>query len=196
MAYGDRSRDEAVVSIGILRERNDLPVAVISNEPLAGTRHIEWHGPGKGARWAKLNLNNLTPWDYTLYLDADTRPRVDVSVGFDILDDGWDMVMVTSASQGRDLLWHIGEEERTTTFDEWGHLPLQLQAGVFWLKKNERTQRLFGAWRTEWRRWADQDQAAFLRALRRCPVKMWFLGRPWNGGALIQHLFGRARDKK
>ena len=100
--------------------------------------------------------------------------------------------MVPSGNQGTDLLWHVDEEEREATLDEVLN-PLQLQAGVFWFKRNERTELLFTEWRKEWLRWKGQDQAAFLRALARAPVRMWILGFPFNGGAVIAHLFGRTR---
>jgi len=133
VAFGERARDEAGQSIAVLGEYNTLPVAVVSECPLGDTRHIQWCGVDKGARWPKVNLNQLTPWEQTLYLDADTRPRTDVSVGFDILDDGWDMVMTPSAAQGRDVLWHIGKPEKAQTFREWGCVGLVRKGGVLWL---------------------------------------------------------------
>lgn len=194
VAYGDKAREQAAASIASLRKLNRYPVAVISGEPLLGARHIGFEDSGPGARWAKLNIEKLSPWEQTMYIDADTRPRSDISVGFEILADGWDMVIVPSENQGHELLWHVGGEERETTLNEIGNpAPLQLQAGVFWFRKNQAMLALFEEWRRQWQRWRDQDQGALLRALAKRPVKLWLLGRPWNGGACIAHLFGMTR---
>ena len=118
-----------------------------------------------------------------LYLDADTLVRQAVDVGFEMLADGWDLVMVPSTNQGDDVLWHVRPEEVGATFAELGYQPLQLQCGVMFIARNERTAAFFDAWHDEWMRWCDEDQAAFLRALKRVPLKIWMLGYPWNGGA-------------
>ena len=201
VAYGDPARREATASIGSLWQDNDLPAAVICDEPLdvQGCRYV--HVPeadlDPGARWAKLNVDNLAPkqWRMFLYLDADTRVRGDLSAGFAALEAGWDVALCASEHQdGDDLMWHVGPKERETTLDELVNpFPLALQAGVMFVNRCPRTTKLFQAWRDEWLRWGGPDQAALLRAMRRVPVRAWQLGRPWNGGALVEHKFGRAR---
>jgi len=188
VTYGANAEREAETSIKILKERNDLPVTVI-NEPYEGMTDEQ------ASRFAKLHLNNLSPYQMTLYLDADTRPFGNVSAGFDALETGWDIAICPSGQQGKDLLWHVGWSEREHTIGMLGYLPLQLQAGVMYVRKNGRTDALFEAWREEWSYWRDQDQAAFLRALNKAPVKIWLLGYPFNGGAVIGHLFGRAKTR-
>ena len=146
------------------------------------------------SRWAKTNLDQWSPFDLTLYLDADTQAlSADVELGFSILLDGWDMVIVPSEQQGTQWLWHCGENDRTTTLNEVG-ASMQLQAGVFWFRKSEAMLKLFETWRAEWLRFKDQDQGALLRALHQAPVRVWLLGYPWNGGAVIAHNYGTARD--
>jgi hypothetical protein len=192
VVYGEAARREAELSIKGLRQWHDWPVSVIGDN-VEGAERIEFSRADEGGRWGKLNLNNLSPYDLTLYLDADTRPRGDLSVGFDILEDGWDMAITPSPMQGDELLWHVSDEERAATLKELGNEPLALQAGVMYISKNQGTARLFSAWRNEWLRWRDQDQAALLRALGRVPVRVWLLGRPYNGGALVDHRFGMIR---
>lgn len=182
IAIGKEARAEATESIKALETQ--LPVKVIETGP--------YEDPVQASRWAKVNLDQLVPWTDACYLDADTRVNADVSEIFAILDDGWDWVMVPSQNQGADSLWHLSAEEREATIAE-ALAPLQLQAGVFWFRRNERTELLFTEWRKEWQRWEGQDQGAFLRALSKAPVRMWLLGFPWNGGAAIRHLFGRTR---
>ncbi len=149
----------------------------------------------QGGRWAKVNLDRLSPYDLTLYIDADTRVRQDVSAAFELLADGWDVVVAHSAQQGDGWLWHVGEAERNVTAREIGLGGVQLQAGMIGFRKSDAVTRLFSAWRDEWERWQGQDQAALLRALYREPVRVWLLGRPWNGGAVIEHRFGAVRGQ-
>ena len=192
VAYGEPARQEAAASIESLRRFHDWPVTVIG-EPVDGaTHHLPYPDTDQGGRWAKVNLDKLSPYAETLYLDADTRVRQPIGAGFEILSDGWDMVCTTSQNQSGDWLWHIDEEDRDATLQEAGHM-LQLGGGVFWFKRNARTTRLFEAWRAEWTRWRNQDQGALIRALYREPVRVWLLPRLWNGGAIVEHRFGKAR---
>ena len=185
VAYGERAKQETAKSAASLRRHNDLPIITIDE--------TVFDRPGPGARWAKLNVDRLSPFDYTLYLDADTRVNGDVSAGFGMLGDGWDLLIAPSVNQGHECFRHIGQIENQATLDELENpFPLQLQAGVMFFHR-ERCARLFAAWRDEWLRFKGQDQAALLRALNREPVRVLLLGRAWNGGELIEHLFGRAR---
>jgi len=147
-------------------------------------------GPGTPGRWAKVNLCDWSRGDQTLYLDVDTVVHEDVSAGFALLDDGWDMVITPSAGE---WLGHLPVEERDVTESELGWRPLQLQAGVFWFKRNDTVHRFFEAWREEWQRFEGEDQGAFIRALYRCPIRLWLMGRPWNGGDAIEHSYGALR---
>jgi hypothetical protein len=161
-----------------------------------GARFVKFAEPGPLARWAKLNVDKLVPrsWESFVYLDADTRVHGSLQAGFDILADGWDLAMTASTKQGAESMWHIGVDERRRTIEEiCNPFPLQLQGGLMFVKQNARTAALFGRWREEWGRWRDKDQAALLRAFARVPVKLWLLGRDWNGGALVRHRYGMAR---
>lgn len=194
VAIGERAQDEAGRSVESLRRFSDVSVSVLyvietlPQPPVALNNDSQW------SRWAKTNLNNLIDWTYVVYIDADTRIRGSLMDGFNILRDGWDIVITPSTCQGDDLMWHIGQEECDRTVDEIGYREsLQLQGGLFFFRKCTRVDRLFECWREEWLRYRDQDQAALLRALHRTPAKIWLLGRPWNGGALVGHRFGKLR---
>ena len=130
VAFGETARREASASIKCLR---GLPVCVIGDEPLIGNElsFVPFDEPGPGARRAKLNMDLLTPFEQTLYLDADTRPKGDLSPGFDILGDGWHIVLAHSGRQGYDVIGNVEQRERLTTFDEIGNAePLGLQCGA------------------------------------------------------------------
>jgi len=195
IAYGSAARKEARLSIKSLRQHNKGNVTVISDKRLGvGKFHKMSPGPGTPGRWAKVNLDTLG-FEQTCYLDADTRVYGSLQVGFDILDAGWDMVIVPSGQQDDGLLRHVSEAEREVTLSELGNSDvLQLQGGVFWFRHNERTLALFEAWRDEWLRWKDQDQGALLRALNKVPIRLWLLGKPFNGGPVVGHRFGMARS--
>jgi len=197
VAYGAPARREAGYSIESLRRYHDWPVTVIG-ERVAEAAHIPEPRQDHGGRWAKVRLDTLSPYDETLYLDADTRVHAPIELGFDLLADGWDMVLTASECQGSDWLGHVEAEERDATRAELRTDLLQLQAGVFWFAKNARTAALFAVWREEWQRWGANDQGALLRAINKAPIKLWLLGRHWNTGRrdpIIEHRFGMARER-
>ena len=194
IAYGSNARREARLSIQTLRKQHpDLPVAVIGEAVKGADVTIPFEQIDDGGRWAKVNLDLLTPFDFTLYLDADTRVRGDVSAGFGLLADGWELCIAPSQMQNESAFWHVGAEERGETCDTLGYVPVQWQGGVFFFRRCASISALCGIWREEWARWKAQDQAALARALAQSPVKLWALGRDYNGGALVEHLFGKAK---
>lgn len=189
IAYGDTARQECAMSIASLRNFHHEPIAVIGDGVVAGARLIPAASQDKVARSVKVRLDQLSPFDETIYLDADTRVRGDLSFMFNALDDGFDLVIAPSSMQADRALWHVDTDERETTFDEMGFTPVQYQAGVLAFKRSAAP--FFAAWREEWARFGGQDQAAFLRALQRVPVKLHIVGQAYNGGALVAHLHGR-----
>ncbi len=198
IAYGDSAAYYAKRSIDSLRRVHpDLPVSAIGSAVEGATGLLAYEPPRwqpaqrqLKARAAKFELFRMTPHDYTLYLDADTIPYHSLEVGFKMLQDGFDMVIVPSANQGKDIFWHIDKAERETTLNELGITPVQLQAGIFWFAKNERVGKFFAEWHNEWERFGQHDQAAFMRALQNVPLKLFLLGRQFNGGAAIAHQHG------
>ena len=198
IAYGSPSIREAYRSMESLKKVSDLPVALICEKPtsISGIEHVPFEDQSFGARRVKVMLDLLTPFEQTLYLDADTRVLSDaIAKGFEILDQGWDLVLAPSENQGSLVFAHIDQEERQYTSESLENtLPLQLQAGVMWFAKTDRSAALFQAWRKEWLRFKKHDQAALVRALDRTACRIWILGTAWNSrrGAIVDHRFGRA----
>ena len=190
VAVGRKAGFEARISIESLRMHSRLKVMVAGDQKIDGALFHPFENVGRPGRWAKVNLDKISPWDDTLFLDADTRIRKDVSLGFRLLDYGWDMVMVGSIPQGEDVLNHATSAEREITLMEIPLDPFQFNTGVMWFRKTTRVRRFFVAWRKEWQRWQDVDQGAFLRALNRRPIAIALLGRDYNGGRVIEHRFG------
>ena len=195
IAYGEKAIQEAVMCEQTVRQQTPYPISVFTI--LKDFRpNMNLTNPQQ-ARFTKTALPSWSPFDDTLYLDADTRVFGDVSVGFDALDAGFDMVIIPSSQQGDDLLWHVGDVERNETLERYGCADvLQLQGGVFWFRRNEETKRFFDLWRYEWLIYQGEDQAALLRAMKRSPVKIHLLGFPFNrsNGAIISHKCGAIRQ--
>jgi len=196
VAYGEAARTEARLSIASMQEHNKgIPVSVIGAEPLGRIPWIRYDLPVERNRWAKLSLDTLSPYAQTLYLDADTRARGSMMAGFELLEDGWDMAMALSRNQETDWLWHCSEDDRQMTEARLRHKGVQYGAGVMFVAWGERTRALWAAWREEWGVFAGQDQGAFMRALQRVRVRLWILGGTWNGGSLVTHRYGMARER-
>lgn len=194
VAYGEPAKREARYSAQSLAEHHPRwPVAVISDERCLWAQWIEWPNLGTPGRWAKVNLDRLTPFNHTLFLDADTRVYDKLDIGFDALEAGWEFVMVGSMRQGDTIFSLLLESERRRTVYELPLDPYQLNTGVIWFRKTRRVTRLFAEWRRQWKRWKHRDQAALVRALALRPVSMFLLGRPYNGGAIVAHRFGACR---
>ena len=87
IAFGVKARAEAAASIASLQAHHTLPVAVVSDAPLPSVRgvtYLESAGltAGTPGRMAKVHLDRLTPFEHTLYLDADTRVHGQLWAGF------------------------------------------------------------------------------------------------------------------
>lgn len=192
VAYGRKAHDEAAASIDSLRKFHDWPVLVVGDAPVKGAAHKAFADKGTPGRWAKVNLSTLTSWTHTLFLDADTRIHGKLDVGFRLLANGYDLVLVPSRPQHNESLRHLGIAERRATLAELPLDPLQLNTGVMWFGPGAAP--LFAVWRDEWKRWKDKDQGALLRALHKCPVAVALLGYPFNDehGAVVEHRFGKA----
>jgi len=199
VAYGQPARDQVRLSAQSLRAQHPhLQFRVLADErfervsgfPEMITIYHEDTDPG--ARLVKLNVDTLSPYDHTLYIDADTRIQGDILWPFALLEAGWEMAMVPCRHQGEHANPHVKEEERTLTFAEVDDATA-LQGGVIYFRKCEAVHRLFAAWREEWHRFEDQDQAALIRALAHNPVKLFLLGRAYNGGRTIRHYYSYAR---
>ena len=200
IAYGRPAVDQTRLSIASLRYAGaDVPVVVIGGSEaknlgrLGRVTVVLDEERDQGGRWQKVSLPELSPFEFTAYLDADTRMREDLDAGFAILEDGWDLVMAPSTCQCDRMLWHVGEDERAATLFAWPCTPLQLQGGVIFFRRSPAVRSFFNVWREEWSIYREQDQGALLRAILKDQPKIWLLGRPWNGGAVIGHLFGRAK---
>lgn len=173
--------------------------ATLKNLPSYVFEEVDTHSgltTEQQAHLAKTRVFDWSPYPYTLLLDADTRVHGDLSVGFELLERGWDIVMVPSFPPREGLiLWHLSDLDRGYTLNKlgsWNHI--MHNTGVLFFRKSQAVKNLFSAWEVEWQVYKDRDQGAFLRALRYNPVYKFLLGAAYNSknGAIVKHLFGRA----
>jgi lipopolysaccharide biosynthesis glycosyltransferase len=192
VAFGAKAQAEAKQSAATLRQHNDLAIHTLTSS----SAHIDLTTE-QSAHLTKTKMFWLTPYSQTLMLDADTRIKGNLDIGFKLLHDGWDMVMVPSTPPNMFAeLWSLPENDRQYTKQCVGYLSrLMLNTGVVFFNKTDRVEALFQQWCEEWLTFKDRDQGAFLRALIKCPVRLSLLGYPYNsaGGDIVDHLFGRAR---
>jgi len=166
----------------------DIPVVLVSNKSGFGEDiHIYHDDTDIGARSVKTQIYNLCPkeFEYILYLDADTEiVSSDVMCFFEFLQDGWETIFCINPVQyvlTREMRRPDNQEEIDELFEFHGtDEMLQLNGGVFAFRRNNRTEKLFNTWFTEWNKYGARDQAALDRAYYNNPVKLYVLGNEWN----------------
>jgi len=206
VAFGERAHAEVKDSIASLRRHcPDLPVTIINEDVLPG---VFWDSPSeglyKGSRvfmpgMVKPQLWELSPYEHTLYLDADTRIKGDILPLFGFLEQGWDMGFVPGQAARFVCNTDFAPKELEATLKELGCPFLHYyNSGVILWRKNEATRQLFETWGQEWQRFRNWDeQMALMRALWRTNVKFITLPTCWNSrqlnGAIIFHDTGNGR---
>ena len=188
VAYGKPARDCATGAIdSFKRFLPDIPVALVSDTALGPEDlFIEHPDEDIGGRAVKVQIYDLAPrdWQYVAYLDADIEIIAGNDLIWNILEDGWDMVICKNPGRfhvAREMKRSDNHDECELTFRQLGTDELiQLNGGVFAFQRNERTQAFFNCWYEEWKRYGKRDQAALLRALFLHPLRLWVLGNEWN----------------
>ena len=188
VAYGPPARGCCKAAIASFQKHMPgVEVALASDKPLSTEDHLlTLPDADVGGRAAKVQIYTVTPdyWEYILYLDADTEVIADIGFLYDLLDDGFDMVICKNPDK-----YHVASKmarsdnanECAKTFAKIGtDEVLQLNGGVFAFQRNERTAAFFQCWYAEWQRYGKRDQAALLRALWKHPLKLYVLGNEWN----------------
>lgn len=188
VAYGAPARQCARGAIASFKQyMPEVPVALVSDAPLGPEDIFISHTDEDiGGRSAKTLIDVLAPkeWSYVMYLDADTEVIAPLHFLFQLVEDGFDMVICKNPGKyhtARQMVRSDNRDECEFTFRLFGTDELiQLNGGVFVFQRNARTQKFFSTWHSEWQRWGKRDQAALLRALREHPLKMHVLGNEWN----------------
>jgi hypothetical protein len=200
ISFGNKSYIELNKSIdSIYRYIDNIDIRVLGdkliNKPNTYTVLVnQLDTPIKSSRYYKTKLNEYSS-NYNLYLDSDTLVKSKDILNMFRLLDNYDLVISYSQNQDSDAFWHIDELERNYTYEQLGYTPVQYQAGVFSWRQNKDTDEFFRLWHSEWSIFEGQDQAAFVRALHKKPLKVYLVGNAYNSsnGAILEHHFGKIR---
>lgn len=217
VAFGEKAANAVRESAKSLRRVGlQIPVCVVGDTPVDGFQFIKWtrESPFDPTQRSKFQfragrikpwLVDLTPYERTLYLDADTEFIDDILPGFEALDD-YDVAIARENLTLHQLYnkklagWEINIQERDATITELGAGPhvFFLNSGVLFFRKSAATiagmHRWYDAW-MEWQQW--DEQLAFMRAFHRTPeAKVKILEPEWNyphrkQGIFIFHNYGR-----
>ena len=141
-------------------------------------------------------LYDISPWDKTLYVDADTEFQSSPLDGFDLLNR-YDFMVAKHSSHNIGMLGDHPSPERLETMKELGgcgDIPYPNSGVLFW-KKCPASELLFQSWHEEWMRFQGWDeQLALMRAVFKHPIRWLLLPEAWNGenrkeGSIIFHDF-------
>lgn len=154
------------------------------------------------AGMVKPLLAGLSPFEKTLYVDADTVFKRSPAIGFDLLDH-WDFVIAEADTRSLAQTFSDNRAEANATA-KWLGTPhiLYHNSGLFFWRRSPAAVRLFELWSEEWewfRGW--DEQIALLRALLNSDALFLSVPYTWNcyneGEAfLIHHRFGSRTARK
>ncbi|HUW13770.1 MAG TPA: hypothetical protein VM537_28865, partial [Anaerolineae bacterium] len=129
----------------------------------------------------KTRAYHYAPWDYALYLDADTRIVGSLQAGFTALGMGWELCLALDITRTIATCTHIAAEEVRYTEQLCGTGELhQYNSGVVFFRKCDGARGLYDAWHEEWQKFQGADQMALVRAMYRVPARVWALHERWN----------------
>ena len=207
MVFGEKSTEAATRSIESLRKFNaDLPIATVGLRQIPGTQFIQWkgHSPFVDNREDPTHkffdghvnpyIYVLTPFERTLYIDADTTFYRDPLMGFDYLDK-YDFAIAEQYP-----LWAVGVILSHRIFPSFSRKctryilrdiyanhkkePNLINSGVIFFKKTSGVELLFKEWGEEWLKFiAWDEQLPLLRVMMRHEnkdVKILKLDDLWN----------------
>jgi hypothetical protein len=127
-------------------------------------------------------LAGLSPFERSLYVDAETEFKRSPDEGFALLDK-WDFVIAEAETRSLAATHPAANQQEPGETAEWlgtGHI-LYHNSGMFFWRKNDATRELFDLWAEEWQRYGGWDeQIALLRALLRSDVLWLNVPFTWN----------------
>lgn len=208
VAFGEPARACATHMMETAKQHlPEIPIALVAACPIGlEDVFIEAEDSDVGGRRAKLRAYELSPFETTLYLDADTEVVGDIRLYFQLVEDGWEFVIckdphlmdtMKSFQRANNLAETREIEQELYTLNT-----LQFNGGVWAFGRGERVEAFFRRWQVEWEKHAGRDQGALIRAMYADPLKVYVLGNEWNTfpkymqgvkTAGLMHYPGRAR---
>jgi hypothetical protein len=214
MTWGMNAINQAENSITTLRRKagSDYPVMVVGDAEaqayFADKKHVRFElievnpfneqksrGFSFMAGRIKPLLAGLSPFERTLYVDADTAFKQSPKIGFDLLDR---FDVVVAETETRSLVEGIAGVKESRGTSAWLGTPhiLYHNSGMIFWRKNAKTNKLFELWASEWKVYAGWDeQVALLRALLKSEVTYLTVPHTWNcysekESHILHHWFG------
>jgi len=149
-------------------------------------------------RLVKTALIDYSPYDNTMYIDADTIHRVAVDWAFDYLKSFSICCCLAEINEDLSRAGHITKEEikYTQKICQIKH-PTQFNGGMVLFRKDEVSKRFFEAWLREWQVFKRRDQAAMVRAFYTTGIAPYILTKKhWHSirsdSGYIIHSMGRS----
>jgi len=205
ISFGSAAALSAAESLLSIRRLGiDVPAISIGSTQVPDTTFIPWTGrdpwyndriePKNRFRAGEIKpfLYNLSPFDYTLYLDADTMVYGDIMPGFELLER-YDICIADHHNFNIEDIWRHPKynlpehakkiEEREATHKLLGGVRTPfLNSGVIFFRKSKAAMNVFANWYIEWAHYREWDeQMALHRAIHNCPdIKIGHLPTAWN----------------
>jgi len=146
-------------------------------------------------------LAKLSPFDQSLYVDADSEFSTSPEPAFAFLER-WDFLVAETETRSlKDSIAGIAESKWTANWLGTPHLLYHNSGMLFW-RRNAATDRLFDLWSEEWQRFSGWDeQVPLLRALLRSDALYLTVPYTWNcregkKAVLLHHRFGTKSARK
>ncbi|MDA0267329.1 MAG: putative nucleotide-diphospho-sugar transferase [Cyanobacteria bacterium] len=185
--------EAALISAVALRAQDgQIPIIIISNLPDLNYLPLERYAitprcleplimaDSMGlSRWLKTQINAYSPYDETLFLDADMLPLGNLSSLWPYLDQG-DIAMATDRMAEIGLCDHVAPEEVQFTLDRLSPHTTHFNSGVLLWRRTATTEALFAQWHQEWQRFRRHDQLALARAIDRTQTAVVQLPHHYN----------------
>jgi hypothetical protein len=212
MSFGGRASRVVRRSYDSIISTNvPIRAIVVGDTSALGMEYSEWKSEfskydEKGQFLAgaiKPFLYNLSPFDYTLYLDADTTICGDIMPGFDFLENNDISVANHYNNLCIDTARNSSEKDETIKLlNSPVKIPF-INSGVIFFKKSINTENLFKNWHTEWMKYCQWDeQLALHRAIHKCPeTNVFYMPEIWNKkyktpDTIIWHQMGSCAARK
>lgn len=218
LCWGEPATKEAEASMRSLwKKEPEMPVLVVGDGQaithFAGRERVLTHkcdvdpftsqtAFGFKAGRIKPLLAGISPFERSLYVDAETEFKISPAIGFELLEQ-WDFVV--AEAEIRSLA--VGFPDNHTEADRtaaWLRTPYILyhNSGMLFWRKNDVTAHLFELWASEWLKFKGWDeQVALLRALLQSEVLFLNVPFTWNcrgpkGAYLLYHRFASKAARK
>ncbi len=185
--------EAALISAIALRQQEPtLPIMLISDQARLADLNLSEYGITPrlltaadlgtdkfSSRSIKTRLNTLSPYEESLFLDADILPLRPIGDLWQSLEQ-CDVAMVPDRLPKVSLCDHISPLEKSYTLRRLEGDAIQFNSGVLLWKSTAASHALFQEWHQEWLTFQAQDQLALVRALHTTRLAVTSLPTTYN----------------